>query len=302
MELDAALEERIWADPSALSGALARPRPRTLSGGQPQAGAGAAGRDGARAGRDGARPRRAGRGRGPTCSCCPGRRASCSRCGRRRSATDAVRDAVARARRSCEQRIMRIFGIPESRARRGSGAEVARPRRAGDHHLPAAGRDRDRDGLRACRRRRTTRRSRRRSSTASARGVLARRVHDRRRSSRAAARAAGPHGGGGRVVHGRADDGPAHGARRAPRPTCSAGVIAYSNEAKIAQVGVPAALIERHGAVSPEVARALAAGARAALRRRPRDRHHGHRGPGRRDGGEAGRDRLRLRVVRRRAG
>ena len=39
------------------------------------------------------------------------------------------------------------------------------------------------------------------------------------------------------------------------------GVTAYSNEAKVAHVGVPAALIERHGAVSPEVARALAAGA-----------------------------------------
>jgi nicotinamide-nucleotide amidase len=41
------------------------------------------------------------------------------------------------------------------------------------------------------------------------------------------------------------------------------GVTAYSNEAKVAHVGVPAALIERHGAVSPEVGRALAAGAAA---------------------------------------
>jgi nicotinamide-nucleotide amidase len=40
------------------------------------------------------------------------------------------------------------------------------------------------------------------------------------------------------------------------------GVTAYSNEAKVALVGVPAALIERHGAVSPEVAAALADGAR----------------------------------------
>jgi nicotinamide-nucleotide amidase len=42
-------------------------------------------------------------------------------------------------------------------------------------------------------------------------------------------------------------------------------VVAYSNEAKIAQVGVPAELIERHGAVSTEVAQALAEGARARL-------------------------------------
>jgi nicotinamide-nucleotide amidase len=41
------------------------------------------------------------------------------------------------------------------------------------------------------------------------------------------------------------------------------GVTAYSNEAKVALAGVPAELIERHGAVSPEVAAALADGARA---------------------------------------
>jgi nicotinamide-nucleotide amidase len=42
-------------------------------------------------------------------------------------------------------------------------------------------------------------------------------------------------------------------------------VIVYSNEAKIAQAGVKAETIERHGAVSAEVAEALAAGARAKL-------------------------------------
>lgn len=40
------------------------------------------------------------------------------------------------------------------------------------------------------------------------------------------------------------------------------GVVAYSNEVKVAQVGVPRETIERHGAVSEQVARALAAGAR----------------------------------------
>ncbi len=39
------------------------------------------------------------------------------------------------------------------------------------------------------------------------------------------------------------------------------GVVAYSNEAKIELLGVDPALIERHGAVSEEVAEALAAGA-----------------------------------------
>ncbi|GAA4885398.1 competence/damage-inducible protein A [Pseudonocardia benzenivorans] len=40
------------------------------------------------------------------------------------------------------------------------------------------------------------------------------------------------------------------------------GVVAYSNEAKTALLDVPADMIETHGAVSPEVARALADGAR----------------------------------------
>ncbi|RZT84359.1 nicotinamide-nucleotide amidase [Pseudonocardia sediminis] len=42
----------------------------------------------------------------------------------------------------------------------------------------------------------------------------------------------------------------------------SGGVVAYSNEAKSSLLGVPAEMIETHGAVSPEVARALADGAR----------------------------------------
>jgi nicotinamide-nucleotide amidase len=46
----------------------------------------------------------------------------------------------------------------------------------------------------------------------------------------------------------------------------SGGVVVYSNEAKTALAGVPSELIERHGAVSCEVAEALAEGARARLR------------------------------------
>jgi nicotinamide-nucleotide amidase len=43
------------------------------------------------------------------------------------------------------------------------------------------------------------------------------------------------------------------------------GVVAYSNEAKIVQVGVPRETIEVHGSVSEQVAQALAEGARARL-------------------------------------
>ena len=44
------------------------------------------------------------------------------------------------------------------------------------------------------------------------------------------------------------------------------GVVAYSNEAKAELLGVPAELIERHGAVSPEVAEAMADGAIARFK------------------------------------
>jgi nicotinamide-nucleotide amidase len=43
------------------------------------------------------------------------------------------------------------------------------------------------------------------------------------------------------------------------------GVVAYSNELKVRELGVPAELIEQHGAVSPEVAEAMAQGARERL-------------------------------------
>ncbi len=43
------------------------------------------------------------------------------------------------------------------------------------------------------------------------------------------------------------------------------GIVAYSNDAKVSQAGVPAEMIDRHGAVSGEVALALAQGARERL-------------------------------------
>jgi len=43
------------------------------------------------------------------------------------------------------------------------------------------------------------------------------------------------------------------------------GIVAYSDDVKVSQVGVPLELIEAHGAVSQEVAEALADGARARL-------------------------------------
>jgi nicotinamide-nucleotide amidase len=43
------------------------------------------------------------------------------------------------------------------------------------------------------------------------------------------------------------------------------GIVAYSNDAKVEQIGVSAESIERHGAVSEQVVRELAAGARSKL-------------------------------------
>ncbi|MCJ2142900.1 CinA family protein [Methylobacterium sp. E-066] len=44
------------------------------------------------------------------------------------------------------------------------------------------------------------------------------------------------------------------------------GYVTYSNEAKVEAIGVPMDLIRRHGAVSEDVARAMASGALAASR------------------------------------
>jgi nicotinamide-nucleotide amidase len=43
------------------------------------------------------------------------------------------------------------------------------------------------------------------------------------------------------------------------------GIVAYANEVKAVQLGVSADVLERHGAVSPEAAEAMAEGARARL-------------------------------------
>ena len=47
--------------------------------------------------------------------------------------------------------------------------------------------------------------------------------------------------------------------------TVRGGVVAYSTELKHTVLGVPASLLAAHGAVDPDVARAMAAGVRTAL-------------------------------------
>ncbi len=67
------------------------------------------------------------------------------------------------------------------------------------------------------------------------------------------------------------------------------GFITYSNEAKAEQLGVPAEVIDRHGAVSREVAIAMAQGALQHSRAQSERGRDGHRRPGWRRAGQAGR-------------
>ena len=70
------------------------------------------------------------------------------------------------------------------------------------------------------------------------------------------------------------------------------GVVSYANQAKTELLGVPPALIEAHGAVSPEVAAAMAEGVRESARGRPGPIDHRCRRSLRRNAGEARRTRL----------
>ena len=71
------------------------------------------------------------------------------------------------------------------------------------------------------------------------------------------------------------------------------GVVAYDNRLKVELLGVPQSLLDDKGAVSAEVAEAMAVGCRTRLRDRP-GRQHGRRGgAGRPGAGQAGRPGLR---------
>ena len=69
-------------------------------------------------------------------------------------------------------------------------------------------------------------------------------------------------------------------------------IVAYSNEVKAAQLGVPEAVLAEHGAVSEETAAAMAHGARARLGADVAVSVTGVAGPGGGTRGKAGRARL----------
>ena len=190
------------------------------------------------------------------------RRASCTRCGRRRSRRRPSRRRSAAAR-SYRQQTLRLFGIPESEIaetlRVAEGADRGL-RRARDHDLPAPRRGRGGHPLGAAPpSRRGTRcealiAERHERSLFSVDGSTIDEQVAALLQGRWAAVAESCTGG-------------LMAARLTERPGSSAyfagGVVSYSNEAKAALLGVDPALIERHGAVSMEVAEAMADGALA---------------------------------------
>ena len=167
---------------------------------------------------------------GGSSSSCPGRRASCSRCGRRRSKPsrcEAVLDRAPRRTRldAAHVRHPRVGDRKEPARDLGGGR---RPRPGGDHHLPAARRDRDRRALP-----REARPARRRRCAQARRAPRASALQPGRRDDRLAGgglparTSAGPCRVLQRWPARRADD-------RSPRRLCLHGrrVVTYANEAK----------------------------------------------------------------------
>ena len=282
-------------DRRAAAETLAEHRPGGDRGGQPQAGDGARGRRrcssrwARRPGLVVPPPRHAEPGR-PS-SCCRGRRASCSRCGARRWRPRRC------ARRSpgatsTAQRTLRLFGIPESEIaetlrmaeREGvelSALEVTTCLKRGEvevvtRYEPAG------EGAYGAFAEVVARAPRRHA-------LLRRRPHRRRAGRRRCCAAQQPHDRDRRVVHGRAARRPAHRSARLLRLHARRRSSPTPTRSRSRLAGVPAELIERHGAVSQEVAEALADGRVERARRRRRRRRHRRRGSRRGHAREAGR-------------
>jgi nicotinamide-nucleotide amidase len=175
-------------------------------------------------------------------------------------ATDAFAAAIAGAT-TYERGILRLFGIPES--------EIANTLRAAEAH----GLDLEPLEITTCLRRGEIEVSTRyEPAAAAAYAALVQFIRERHRDTLFSDDGSTVDEQVARLLDGRkvavaeSETGGLMAARLTERPGSSAwfagGVVAYSNGAKVALVGVDGALIERCGAVSTEVADALADGAR----------------------------------------
>jgi nicotinamide-nucleotide amidase len=180
------------------------------------------------------------------------------------AATDAFRAAIAGAV-ELRQEMLRLYGIPESGDRRDAASGRGRPRAlgAGDHDVPAPRRGRGRHALLAraadvYERFVETVRERHADTLFSDDGrTVDQQVADLLRGRGLTIATAESCTGG--LLAARLTD------LAGSSDYVQGGLVVYSNEAKAALAGVDPALIVRVGAVSLEVAEALADGARAAL-------------------------------------
>ncbi len=267
-------------DPRAPARPLAQPRRGRDPRGQPQAGARARRRDGARAGRHGARARRAARGRAPTVLVLPGPPRELQPMWETALETEALRDAARRARaptssgscacsgsRSRRSRARCARSRPtacrssSSRSRPACGAARSRSRPCSSR-TPAAVYDALRGGdPRAPRATRCSPTTARRSTTRSSRCC--------RPADRTVAVAESCTGG---LMAARLTD------RGGSSAYVLGGVVAYSNEAKIALAGVPADA--DRGATArcrPRSRRRWPTARATRFGARRRHRHHRHR-------------------------
>ena len=200
-----------------------------------------------------------------------------------------------RARAPPGRRVLRLFGVSESAVARalaeaggdGDGVEVTICARDFEIHVDLVvqpGAEARADALEA---RVRCRRSSSGSTAATSAGVEEHVLE--------LCRARGLHARDGGVVHRRPRRGAADVGARARATSCSAASSRTRTSVKEAELGVPAELLEEHGAVSAEVAAAMARGARERLGAGVAVVGDRHRRPGRRHAGEARRARLRAR-------
>ena len=278
--------------------AAARDRPGAQSRRRPQAGARAARRDRDPAGGHGARAAARAR-RRVTCSCCRGRRASWRPSGGGRSSSSRSRPCARARARCCGTRCASTASGSRpwrGRSRPPGATPAARARRS----APARWRWRSRSA------RSPSGRPRSRPSSPACGSSWARRSTPRTSGRCPSTCSTLLRGRGLRLAVAESCTAGLVAARLADIPGSSdvllGGVIAYADDVKRELLGVPAALLAEYGAVSAEVARAMAEGARAATGAEVGIAVTGVAGPGGGQRAQAGRARLPARLgARRRA-